>query len=459
MGVRSSRDFGLSAIFLVLIITAGVVASVSLSGAAALAGGLILILLGLALGESSDLVFAAVFVAFSAALVDAPNSLALGNVTLSSILSVAYLGIGLLLWLYRPGVPRDPGIRLFALLFGWALLVSLPQGIQLQGTQNLVVLALFVVLAYVASARVAAVPSLARRVWDVLELSALPAAGLYSIVLLEGGLGSSGLVSARTFGLFALVPLSVALANARYRVRWAKLLSVVLLLLIAASLSRTALLAAVVITALAWTRPSGVRGVLVTATLLFAAGAVAFSAFWLFPPLQQRLTTGDLVFAGGVPINTSGRVEIWHTVWDSYLDSPLIGQGAGSSEVMLEKTIPGGDHPHNDYLRILHDYGLVGFVLLLAGLSALIAGRWRAWKHSLQGDPQASRYHLGALLLLVSFAITMLTDNTLVYTDVMGPLALILGLSVGYGAKGAVVEELNRSATAWTDEDSAPQSS
>lgn len=435
IGSYPSRPLGGSYLLVAvpLAIAAGLATAFSSAAAVALAGASTLVASGFILSGSSAMLFTAAFVVLSAGLVDVPNQLTVGGATLSALISLSYLALPALVWLVHPLAPRVRVLKPFVVLLVWASTVSIAYGIAMQGFQNLVVMAIFVGLAYVTTGRIAAAPYLASHLWTLVKASAWPALALYWAGLLQGGVGAGGLVSARAFALFALVPLSVALADARYGSRWAGLLSALLILTIAASLSRTALVAAILIAALAWTRPRGARGAIRTAALVGAAALALLAMVLLFAPLRERVTKGDLVsVAGEVSVNTSGRIEIWRVVWTSYLEAPITGQGAGSAEVDLAQVGPPSfDHPHNDYLRVLHDYGLVGLLLLVSGIGALFFECWRDWGRTT--DRTEGRFHLAACLVLSAFAITMVTDNTLVYADFVGPMAIVVGCSLGLG--------------------------
>lgn len=123
-------------------------------------------------------------------------------------------------------------------------------------------------------------------------------------------------------------------------------------------------------------------------------------------------------------------MNMWETTLDSYRTAPWFGKGAGSVEELIERHYPGLGHPHNDYLRILHDAGLVGFLLWVGGFLALIWKTWRGWLVAAPGDP-AGRVHLAAGLALVAVALGMLTDNVIVYIFVMAPVAVVVGTSLG----------------------------
>ena len=79
-------------------------------------------------------------------------------------------------------------------------------------------------------------------------------------------------------------------------------------------------------------------------------------------PLHDRIYAGDVqAIGGGVSINLTGRSDFWETTWDSYVTSPVIGHGVGSADRLITRTYSESTgHPHNDYLRLLHDYGLLG---------------------------------------------------------------------------------------------------
>jgi O-antigen ligase len=93
--------------------------------------------------------------------------------------------------------------------------------------------------------------------------------------------------------------------------------------------------------------------------------------------------------------------------------------------------------PHNDYLRLLHDYGLVGTTLWVIGYAFLLARTWRAWHSTAmvsqeqKRDPGEQRVHAAAFLALAGVAIAMITDNAIVYLFLMGPLGVLVGLSLG----------------------------
>ncbi|NJK53405.1 MAG: O-antigen ligase family protein [Leptolyngbyaceae cyanobacterium SU_3_3] len=134
-------------------------------------------------------------------------------------------------------------------------------------------------------------------------------------------------------------------------------------------------------------------------------------------------------------VNTSGRETIWEAVQSSIDDSPLIGKGPGSVAVpvnAVNKTANG--HPHNDYLRLMHDYGYIGLGLWLCGYGSLLVATLRNWLWADRNDRSTAHIHLAALLALVGVALAMLTDNLVIYIFAMAPLGVLVGASIGAGS-------------------------
>ncbi|HEY0375240.1 MAG TPA: hypothetical protein VGC94_10620, partial [Amnibacterium sp.] len=89
---------------------------------------------------------------------------------------------------------------------------------------------------------------------------------------------------------------------------------------------------------------------------------------------------------------------------------------------------PNIGHPHNDYLRLWHDFGLLGVGLFALGLLILIVG---AVRRALRTEPGSSAVHWSAALGLSAVAAAAATDNVFIYPFVMLPLAAVVGVSIG----------------------------
>jgi O-antigen ligase len=155
----------------------------------------------------------------------------------------------------------------------------------------------------------------------------------------------------------------------------------------------------------------------------------------LYGSFSDRFFTGDQTDLNGLTLNTSGRAALWKAVWDSAGESPILGKGPGSASDLVNTLFAIG-HPHNDFLRIYHDLGIVGVFLFAAGWLVAIR-RSLAWARKTD-DPIHWTSFLGLCFLLFG----MLTDNVLAYPFVMVPLGFVVGISVARSnPAGACLDE------------------
>ncbi|HBI32779.1 MAG TPA: hypothetical protein DDY45_12120 [Verrucomicrobiales bacterium] len=124
-------------------------------------------------------------------------------------------------------------------------------------------------------------------------------------------------------------------------------------------------------------RRSKLLGIISIAVVLLGVGGIV-SSVWVVQRITEKRVekyeenTGRKVEA---KVSDGGRVAFQQMGFEIFLDSPVVGGGAGAfSYRALEKWDPDtlelwmGDpeFAHNEFIQLLSDYGLVGFVLVLA---------------------------------------------------------------------------------------------
>jgi len=247
-------------------------------------------------------------------------------------------------------------------------------------------------------------------------------------------------VSPRPFALFGVILVAWFTAAHMRGDRLAKWFIVATLAVTTLSLSRSALAAQFLIIALAYLGSvrnfrSLVRTAIVTTVVL----AVALSAMLLYTPLRDRFFQGDVTQVGGISVNVMGRDKVWSANWAWFQEKPIIGWGAGSADRMTAALPPafGGatiGHPHNDYLRILVDFGVIGFVIWTLSYVLLIRMMWKRWRERLALNTPAAQVCCAAFLALSGIGLTMLVDNPLIEVVKMAPLGMLVGLAAGMAA-------------------------
>lgn len=81
---------------------------------------------------------------------------------------------------------------------------------------------------------------------------------------------------------------------------------------------------------------------------------------------DQAAGTGDEVWT--IDIGATGRVGAWSYSWEVFRQHPWFGNGTGAAIVTGKELMhPAFVQPHNEYLRLLVDGGIVGLSLILLG--------------------------------------------------------------------------------------------
>ncbi|MEX2283516.1 MAG: O-antigen ligase family protein [Gemmatimonadota bacterium] len=113
-------------------------------------------------------------------------------------------------------------------------------------------------------------------------------------------------------------------------------------------------------------------------------------------------------------INWQGRDALWPIVYGSFAGDRLTGLGLGSSTVVLKQYMPAqvGYVPHNEYLRLASEAGLIGVALFFLAILKWFIGAWRA---GLAASPRGREFALAALGGIVGWACVALTDNPFDY--------------------------------------------
>jgi O-antigen ligase len=392
------------------------------------------------------------------ALVDVPRSVNVGPITALGVVTIGYVLVAILIWIHQhsPGIPSLVP-RAYNAFVAWAVISFSWHPPSSQGFQNVAVFAAFALLATVTARASYADPRVAQYLARWLDRASVVAVSIYLLTLVATGFGTDLILSARGFALFGLLGLARALGKFRYQSRGAVWVALAIVIAIAGSLSRTALAICLLLAPLAWLdRRSISRRVGVALAVALSVGAFAFAAVF-FGPLHSRfLEPNKAEVAGSFDLSVSGRAAFWGATWRSFLQDPWIGNGAGSSEIIVQRYLTPAQaehytHPHNDYLRLLHDYGVTGAGLWFIGYFVLLRRVRRAWVAAAATDDSAAAVHMTAFLAMVAIALSMITDNAIVYIYLMAPLGLIVGSSLGLGAAMARKSFRPRPHRTWLD--------
>lgn len=232
-----------------------------------------------------------------------------------------------------------------------------------------------------------------------------------------------------------LVALGYLFSIGRLRRTWALLLALPLLWVAALSGSRSVWLYLPALLGLSllwrWKRPSetAIRRwtffVVVLGAYLIAQWAVDLPG--LAPPQSPETVASRIDKLG---MHSPVRLRMWHAAWLMFADAPVLGQGfrqfAGEFFLLNAQLPPPRienevlDHAHNLIFHTLAEFGIVGFVVLLAGFLSWVAAMRR------MGRTPESFWLVAVAAIL---GIHSMLEYPLWYAYFLGVAALVLGVS------------------------------
>jgi O-antigen ligase len=245
-------------------------------------------------------------------------------------------------------------------------------------------------------------------------------------------LGIEGLFYARQLTLYLLIPLAIALSwwrngkSSQERIL-GKIWTMVLMIVILVGLSRIVIVAAIFLAVLRFFPPKRI----VHWVLIISTGILLFLALLQVPQFRARFffqgqdTTSRIEWSA---INTNGRSFFWPLVWNHAMESPIIGHGTGSSRVLVS-SVSWLEHPHNDYLRVFHDLGLIGLTIFLLAWGLRMLKDWLLWIRLEKSAPGLAKYRMASFLGAFAVVISFITDNTITFTFVLIPLFTLFAIT------------------------------
>jgi O-antigen ligase len=358
-----------------------------------------------------------------------------GMISAMGLMTVLIAGLAWVAWLVVPRV----GTGALAMIWPWVLYIlwNLASALiwahpSVDGIQNLFVTLAFVGLMLLCASMPERIPLHYAVIGRVLGWSAFIAAFLYALRPVLVAVYAPLAIEPRSFALFAIMGACWFLADSQAGNRKALIWAALLAVLVAASLSRTATVVILVLFVLAHFDPRRFKGWMMLIIAGLIGSGVAYIGFTRVESIRSRFVEGDTsIKIGGLAINGEGRMNMWTATWDSFRESPWIGHGIGTASTLIERMYAPMTHPHEDYLRILHDLGLIGLTIWLVAQLSLFFVIGRAWLSTRSAKRPETRIHQTALLSMLGYCMTMFTDNVIVYAFVMMPLAILIGTSLG----------------------------
>jgi O-antigen ligase len=173
--------------------------------------------------------------------------------------------------------------------------------------------------------------------------------------------------------------------------------------------------------------------------MLLAAVLVPVALFLMPGAVMSRVEMG---WGSGANEVSAGRVEdIWMPLMGEIFDHPFLGNGIGAvmwAKAMIHEQMFQVGHPHNAYLQLYLDMGIVGLALVL-GFWTYVWRGFRALSKDERVKPELRGFFEGAAAGLVSFMVAGMAGSSFEPSPEQAFLWLAVGVMFGMRAKIAAL--------------------
>jgi hypothetical protein len=199
------------------------------------------------------------------------------------------------------------------------------------------------------------------------------------------------------------------------------------------AVTRTAIVAAALTLPLTFAPMKGFRRTILVILIVLLAIPVFYSERVQHKMFYSGSGTLAEVSPDNPDLDTSGRKALWEKLEDEIAKEPYFGHGANTSESFVFVFTGGLTHPHNDWLRLLYDYGYLGAIVFAI---CLIAQVWHILKTAKIATGATKILFYAGASSFISLVLFMFSDNIILYAAFFGNLQFtILGLA--YAAYGS----------------------
>jgi O-antigen ligase len=158
---------------------------------------------------------------------------------------------------------------------------------------------------------------------------------------------------------------------------------------------------------------------------LVIAGIILVVAYFTAEPVQNRLNEITRINPYG---SIQWRFDLWQDSFGYGLNRPILGYGAGAADEVILKNRGerfGSVQPHNDYLKIFLEEGLLGLIAYVLLIISLLSRLWKQYRKSNQPNMKILTFLI--LILCLSIFVTSAGDNVIRNTSMQWALWALLG--------------------------------
>ena len=141
--------------------------------------------------------------------------------------------------------------------------------------------------------------------------------------------------------------------------------------------------------------------------------------------VQQRVTMTENT-SGQLDPSAQGRIELWKESWNSFVHSPLFGNGFATFQ--YGQHIANLRDTHDWFIKVMVETGVLGLILYFFLWQQMLALAYRLFRRG--NDPMYRGLGLGLLLALCSSMVSNCFGDRWTYLEITGPLFVLVAAAV-----------------------------
>lgn len=142
-------------------------------------------------------------------------------------------------------------------------------------------------------------------------------------------------------------------------------------------------------------------------------------------PVRERVTMTKNA-NGQLETSAEQRVELWHGAEQSFMRSPIVGNGYATYQ--MKEHLDDLRDTHNWYVKVLVETGIVGFMIILVLLQQLLAVSFRLFRKAT--DPMYRGLGLGLFLALCSSIVANMFGDRWTYVEITAPMFVLTAAAI-----------------------------
>jgi O-antigen ligase len=167
-------------------------------------------------------------------------------------------------------------------------------------------------------------------------------------------------------------------------------------------------------------------GVLKDRKLLVIFGVFLLTWQLVLPKsVQQRVTMTESA-SGQLDPSAEGRIQLWKESWNSFVHSPLVGDGFATFQ--YGRHIANLRDTHDWFIKVMVETGVLGLILYFFLWQQMVTLAYRLFRRG--DDPLYRGLGLGLLLALCASMVSNCFGDRWTYLEVTGPLFVLLAAAV-----------------------------